>query len=144
MLFLFTMLLFSNYLSFLWDCCTCDFFLWTKSIVSSVPQPPAPSQIKKFLRIFFQDNLKGLQWWSCSLSKCKLCFHPFLYWQMSHLVTKPTNWHVGPAKTLISLGIRPAWDFPILHGHPCCRLILIFSKVLCVCRSQAVRSGDGV
>ena len=26
---------------------------------------------------------------------------------MSHLVTKPTEWHVRPAKTQISLGIRP-------------------------------------
>ena len=26
---------------------------------------------------------------------------------MSHLVTKPTKWHVRPAKTQISLGIRP-------------------------------------
>ena len=28
---------------------------------------------------------------------------------MSHLVTKPTKWHVRPAKTQISLGIRPVW-----------------------------------
>ena len=26
--------------------------------------------------------------------------------KMSHLVTKPTKWHVRPAKTQISLGIR--------------------------------------
>ena len=26
---------------------------------------------------------------------------------MSRLVTKPTKWHVHPAKTQISLGIRP-------------------------------------
>ena len=29
---------------------------------------------------------------------------------MSHLVTKPTKWHVRPAKTQISLGIRPVWS----------------------------------
>ena len=29
---------------------------------------------------------------------------------MSRLVTKPTNWHVRPAKTQISLGIRPVWS----------------------------------
>ena len=29
---------------------------------------------------------------------------------MSHLVTKPTNRLVGPAKTRISLGIRPVWS----------------------------------
>ena len=29
---------------------------------------------------------------------------------MSHLVTKPKNWHVLPAKTQISLGICPVWS----------------------------------
>ena len=29
---------------------------------------------------------------------------------MSHLMTKPTKWHVRPAKTQISLGIRPGWS----------------------------------
>ena len=28
---------------------------------------------------------------------------------MSRIVTKPTKWHVHPAKTQISLGIRPVW-----------------------------------
>ena len=28
----------------------------------------------------------------------------------SRLVTKPTKWHVRPAKTQISLGIRPVWS----------------------------------
>ena len=30
--------------------------------------------------------------------------------EMSHPLTKPTNWHVRPAKTQISLGIRPVWS----------------------------------
>ena len=30
--------------------------------------------------------------------------------EMSRLMTKPTNWHVHPAKTQISLGIRPVWS----------------------------------
>ena len=30
--------------------------------------------------------------------------------QMSRDMTKPTKWHVRPAKTQISLGIRPAWS----------------------------------
>ena len=30
--------------------------------------------------------------------------------EMSHLMTKTTQWHVRPAKTQISLGIRPAWS----------------------------------
>ena len=29
---------------------------------------------------------------------------------LSRLVTKPTKWHVYPAKTHISLGIRPVWS----------------------------------
>ena len=29
---------------------------------------------------------------------------------MSRLITKPTNWQVRPAKTQISLGIRPVWS----------------------------------
>ena len=29
---------------------------------------------------------------------------------MSRLMTKPTKWHVRPAKTQISLGIRPVWS----------------------------------
>ena len=29
---------------------------------------------------------------------------------MSHLMTKPTKWPVHPAKTQISLGIRPVWS----------------------------------
>ena len=29
---------------------------------------------------------------------------------LSHLMTKPTKWHVRQAKTQISLGIRPVWS----------------------------------
>ena len=29
---------------------------------------------------------------------------------LSHLMTKPTKWHVHPEKTQISLGIRPVWS----------------------------------
>ena len=29
---------------------------------------------------------------------------------LSSLTTKPTKWHVHPAKTQISLGIRPVWS----------------------------------
>ena len=29
---------------------------------------------------------------------------------MSHVMRKPTKWHVLPAKTQISLGIRPVWS----------------------------------
>ena len=31
-------------------------------------------------------------------------------WELSRDMTKPTKWHVRPAKTQISLGIRPVWS----------------------------------
>ena len=34
---------------------------------------------------------------------------------MSRLLTKPTKWHVRPAKTQISLGIRPVWSKSLLY-----------------------------
>ena len=35
----------------------------------------------------------------------------------NRLMTKPTKWHVRPAKTLISLGIRPVWLESSLCAH---------------------------
>ena len=35
---------------------------------------------------------------------------------LSCLVTKPTKWHVRPAKTQISLGIRPVWSESLLSA----------------------------
>ena len=35
--------------------------------------------------------------------------------EMRHIVTKPTRWHVGPAKTQISLGIRTVWSIFTVH-----------------------------
>ena len=37
-------------------------------------------------------------------------------WYLSHLMTKPTKWHVHPAKTQISLGIRPVWSEALLFA----------------------------
>ena len=36
---------------------------------------------------------------------------------MSHSMTKPTKWHVRPAKTQISLGIHPVWSESLLCTH---------------------------
>ena len=33
-----------------------------------------------------------------------------MFRHMSHLVTKPTKWHVHPVKTQIGLGIQPVWS----------------------------------
>ena len=38
--------------------------------------------------------------------------------QISRIVTKPTKWHVRPAKTQISLGIRPVWSESSLYECP--------------------------
>ena len=49
-----------------------------------------------------------------SREKCRCWFRVLvnraLYGHMSRLVTKPTKWHVRPAKTQISLGIHSVWS----------------------------------
>ena len=40
---------------------------------------------------------------------CTTCVPITIILQMCRLTTKPTKWHVRPAKTQISLGIRPVW-----------------------------------
>ena len=53
--------------------------------------------------------------WTChfvSFVMLQLSYQCFLTsdcQDMSHLMTKPTKWPVCPAKTQISLGIRPVW-----------------------------------
>ena len=74
---------------------------------------------------YVEMNLKYEKVQSSSSLKC---FEPFQYkfplnnenqsnfeksisrYQMSSIVTKPTKWHVRPAKTQISLGIRQVWS----------------------------------
>ena len=70
----------------------------------------------------------AIQPFSChgNKSKQEICrkqeFKSIQYWQqvllisikMSRLMTKPTKWHVRPAKIQISLGIRRVWSvFPV-------------------------------
>ena len=45
------------------------------------------------------------RWWSLLL-----VIPVWKLWCMSRLMTKPTKWPVRPAKTQISLGIRPVWS----------------------------------
>ena len=40
----------------------------------------------------------------------RILFETDLIAYLSHLMKKPTKWHEGPAKTQISLGIRPVWS----------------------------------
>ena len=51
------------------------------------------------IRIGVQTNLLGFRY--ILITKESKIFH------LSRLMTKPTKWHVRPAKTQISLGIRP-------------------------------------
>ena len=37
-------------------------------------------------------------------------FQFLLFYDLSHLMTKPTKWHVRPAKTRISLSLRQVWS----------------------------------
>ena len=55
-----------------------------------------------FLCVFFPFSVT---WYNHNLSTENEKCHE----KMSHLETKPTKWHVRPAKTQISLGIRPVW-----------------------------------
>ena len=41
------------------------------------------------------------------------------YYNLSRLMTKPTKWHVRPAKTQISLGICPVWS----ESSPCAQWV---------------------
>ena len=63
-----------------------------------------------------------------------------LFWgeyQMSHLITKPTKWHVRPAKTQISLGIRPvllvlSWGGSNIFHRMCWKYQLFHECVLMI------------
>ena len=62
----------------------------------------------------FAKVISNLSTWASSFKK-SFSWHSSIYnsmghmqgCHMSHLMTKPTKWHVRPAKTQISLGIRP-------------------------------------
>ena len=60
-----------------------------------------------FEPISVQGRCRGILEWTW----CTVCT---VWWykqkKMSHLMSKPTKWHVHPAKTQISLGIRPVWS----------------------------------
>ena len=62
---------------------------------------------------------KNVPFYGCqrlSVSAClshpriKLLSQTVHHCYMSRLMTKPTKWHVRPAKTQVSLGIRPVWS----------------------------------
>ena len=59
-------------------------------------------EMEVFFTLAFKNNVAGI---------IKAKFKSFLEINarknLSHLMTKPTKWHVRPPKTQISLGIRP-------------------------------------
>ena len=52
--------------------------------------------------------------WNWNVRLTFLAFCRFLFLNLSRLMTKPTKWHVHPAKTQISLGIHPVWSESLL------------------------------
>ena len=69
----------------------------------------------------FTDRYQIIYFWKIETSglgrdKVRSCYRN-LNFQLSCDVTKPTNWPVRPAKTQISLGIRPVWSESLLWGQ---------------------------
>ena len=59
----------------------------------------------RFLDIYVDfDQIPSNEYVSPSLSLSLIAYN------LSCLMTKPTKWHVRPAKTQISLGIHPVWS----------------------------------
>ena len=56
-----------------------------------------------------QRFCKILVTWDHNIEGFNFCHH------LSHLMTKPMKWHVRPAMTQISLGIRPVWSVVTVH-----------------------------
>ena len=61
------------------------------------------------------DQCGDIDRFNIHLLPCHVCTPQPLY-NMSCLMTKPTNWHVRPVKTQISLGIRPVWSESLLSA----------------------------
>ena len=63
------------------------------------------------LKLMFSSNPRQIELLYKRISKCSSFpnqVHDIL--KLNRLVTKPTKWHVCPAKTQTSLGIRPVWS----------------------------------
>ena len=78
-------------------------------VPSSCPRyPSGPCRSSAFTACtrFWLAQLTGL--FILLVLSCSCSYH--MFHNMSHVMTKPTKWNVSPAKTQISLGIRPAWS----------------------------------
>ena len=66
-------------------------------------------QVSNFIFMVF-TYIKHIYIYIYYKAKEVLCCFYCVWCIMSWLVAKPTKWHVRPAKTQISLGIRPVWS----------------------------------
>ena len=57
--------------------------------------------------------------------------------KMSFLMTKPTKWHVRPAKTQLSLGIRPVWS----ESSPCAQSVAKVPRCLNAASKDSDQNG---
>ena len=78
--------------------CFCRFSIWVTQLTKSLPSYGNKKVIG--WHEWTKWESEWYQLWTRYMHRC----------HMSRIVTKPTKWHVRPAKTRISLGIRPVWS----------------------------------
>ena len=75
-----------------------------------------PCQIcKKNFSLAQFNSLQMITENEVSILPCDMYFNSNFFY-FSHLMTKPTKWPVHPAKTQISLGVRPVWSVSLLSA----------------------------
>ena len=65
---------------------------------------------RKIIPIYINEKTNIGQWNFKNRFTTTALYSIYVRVYMSRLMTKPTRWHVRPAKTQISLGIRPVWS----------------------------------
>ena len=86
-----------------WDRQSCQSFSSTAKGLRN-----APGENNCFLNSAVQVGFI-VKIWKIPDKRTHCCNYPKFY-KMSHVMTKPTKWHVCPAETQISLGIHPVWS----------------------------------
>ena len=103
-------------LSAVWNC-----VIHVVIYVKSCPFLTSPSAIYKNLNVIWYISVIHVIQPNMSPVICNFMLKlGLIIIPMSHLVTKPTKWHVHPAKTQISLGIRPGWSESSLGAQSLC------------------------
>ena len=101
-----------THMSFCWFC-----YVEAKLVLNSVFAPKTVNSFWVTNNTFYKNSqsvtyIPFLWSNSCSLNRKNLLILP-----MSHSMTKPTKWHVHPAKTPISLCIRTVWSESLLGAQ---------------------------